>query len=1514
MISSYDYYKQIESPSMYLCNPDRRFICALNGDNRHLVLRFNDLSELTFTVPKLKETETYYNLIESKRLIFIEKIGWFQIVDVSETTEGDSSSKDVTAQSHQYSFKDRGFVTEERLYMFYNPNDPLDEKYDSSNALAIPSVVGQLHQQLGVKVLLNNADTEPSEDKGDWTIIYIDPILKFRSKSYGEMYVAAEYIDNICRGFEAKDDLNGYDFMINQVEKAFEVIFEFDFLHHTIKVKTLGDITKPTNIYLAFDNLVTSLNIKESAEDIVTVMSCNGSDIDIRTVNPMGTNYIANFDYYKKQKSDDGKIDYPWMSKELIAALDAWEVEFEKWQHDDSARTGHTKSYSTLVKELQELYAQKLKADEDIQYANLKLTDMQVARDQYINGEDEPLDGEGYVTAETVDVNNKSLLAASNFYDTNFTDAVTITGHTSAATPTKGDDGHYTFSFNDAGISGTPKVLIQNYIDSKGDEDNATVAWYFMDGDNRSYCKLNVASEVGVVKDNDGNISSSGIVEVRGVTMRVVKTNSTFTITFPNGTSTLASQSNSYFIYDGARYRILASADGIVSVYAFYVSGFERYTTYAETVGDSGWCSIWENHINCTLTPISDNLQGDIEVIEEEMAYINAQCNIQQFIKRRGQVLYDELSNYWIEGDYSNSNIATYDTTTMSERIDLAKELMNAGKVDLAKCSQPQFEMTVDALNFIKMYEFNQFTNELVLGRIITIEKCEGICFRPALMTIEYDLDVSDSFTMTFSNASKPGDTSMTFADLLKETSSTTRTVSANWSNLTDYTRNKDRLTNMINAPLDRTLRAAQADMAAQAFIIDDTGILGRKYDSSVDASNATFLPEQIRIINNTILFTDDNWESASLALGKIYGEDGEYLGYGLAADVLIGTLLIGETLEIKNAANTISLDDHGIAINKKVYDEDSGNFTLQRVFEASTDGDLYVVGEIYATKLTLADGVYIEYKSISDTPDLSRFVVTENGYMRTDDYAYGGSGAFANAGMCINFADQFIRSKNFALDATGNINVRGGNIGELIVENRGGNRYETTKFTNTATVYVTIPRGTIGYGDGVTPWNMFAAIGSFSLQDLGVEDLDGVIMGEFEIKTEFPSSARRGMEIVGYTDSGIELSGWVEARTSSLAMDTTVSAEVEFSYYRQSSAPTQYSLIYTSDNTFNISSANNTSVLTITNTRMQSADISSINVANANIAGITFERGVLSYDGVSLDFTDNDGDNYSARIGYTGTSIMVYIDGSPLPCDKTFDVEYMDAGTPFKKTTSVTVLSGTNMNKVDLPILDNITDAAFVGGAKYFNFTAGEGSYDRHIGVRGGGLCGLGSYNSTYSCFVGGSLGTINDRWSGLYTVNIGSAKSSYQDGRVRNIYAETIRVENLYNQDGEAITGSDRNIKNSIEYLSDKPAAFSEFFDALKPVTFKYNDGKSGRKHIGFIAQDVKDNMEANNISQSDLAIYCSWISTDDEGNDVEVCGLRYGEFIPLAIYEIQALKQKVTTLETELKELKGESNETE
>lgn len=206
-------------------------------------------------------------------------------------------------------------------------------------------------------------------------------------------------------------------------------------------------------------------------------------------------------------------------------------------------------------------------------------------------------------------------------------------------------------------------------------------------------------------------------------------------------------------------------------------------------------------------------------------------------------------------------------------------------------------------------------------------------------MSIEYDIDSSDSYTLTFSNASKPGDTAMTFADLIKEASSTSRTVSANWSNLMDYTHNKEQIAHLIEYPLDRSLRAMQANLSAQEFIIDESGILGRKYDTEFDGAKGTFLPEQIRIINNTIVFTKDNWETAALALGKT-----EY-GYGLIAEVLVGNIILGEQISIGSKSERVTINDQGILIKNDYGDA---------VFAADASGNLSLTGAINATALTI--------------------------------------------------------------------------------------------------------------------------------------------------------------------------------------------------------------------------------------------------------------------------------------------------------------------------------------------------------------------------------------------------------------------------------------------------------------------------------------------------------------------------------------------------------------------------------
>lgn len=1031
MITSFDYYKQIESPIMYLCNPDKRPICVLNGQNRNLTLRFNDLSELTFEVDS---DDDNYNLVESKRLVHIEKIGWFQITGVDENITGNQKRKSVSALSHQYGFKNRGFVTEERLYMFYNPNDKFDEEYKSCNKEAIPSIIGQLNKQLGIKVDLRGINDEPTKDYEDWTITYINPMLKFDAQSYDKMYIPSENAENICRGFNANSNCNGYDFMVNQVESAFEVIFEFDYLNHAIKIKTLDEVTKPTDIYLSHDNIIQSLNIKENSEDIVTVLSCYGNNLDIRTVNPMGTNYIVNFDYYMKViENEDGTKEYPWMSKELIDTLKKWKDKFSEFLKDGiSIDNMQIKGYQSLVIELQKAESELLKIENAIKYANLKLFDLNNVKDNT----------NGFISAETVEVNQNSLLKISYFNKNKFTDESTVVAHVVAP---KLDNGF--FIFGDVGESGTVKKHIekftQNAKDNKSEEEKPSL--YFMDEDARSYCKITVDSEVGVVKDEEGNIlkNQNGIVTVKGEKFIVELGANSLKITCPDNSIVNSANNDFYFNYNGNRYRLLKKTDGVISIHAFFVSGFERYTTYTEIGGVKGWRYIWENHINCFLEPEKMKIKTNkIEPIKNEMQLISDNCNVEKYVRNHGANLYNELSAYWIEGEYTNDKLATFDTTTISERIGFAKELMKAGEIELNKVSQPQIELSIDAINFIKMYEFRQFTNELALGRRIIVEKSDNEHYELALMTLEYDLDKSDSFGLTFSNATKPGDTTMSIADLIKESSSTTRTVTTNWSNLTDYSRNKENIMDLIKSPLDMTLRATQANMVNQNFIIDNSGILGRKYDTEFDGANGTFAPEQIRIVNNTILYTDDNWATARTALGKVvYSENGiNKEAYGLIADVLIGNLILGRSMKISNESNNITLDSDGICIKSP-----DGTDTI---FRASQDGSI-TLNNTDSSIVLDSNGLIIKNKdsntevfkattngTLTLTGSINATGGKIGGYNIGDTMLYNGEvGMSGTGGISFWAGSETASNAPFKVTNTGELTASKGVIGGLILK-----------------------------------------------------------------------------------------------------------------------------------------------------------------------------------------------------------------------------------------------------------------------------------------------------------------------------------------------------------------------------------------------------------------------------------------------------------------------------------------------
>lgn len=106
-----------------------------------------------------------------------------------------------------------------------------------------------------------------------------------------------------------------------------------------------------------------------------------------------------------------------------------------------------------------------------------------------------------------------------------------------------------------------------------------------------------------------------------------------------------------------------------------------------------------------------------------------------------------------------------------------------------------------------------------------------------------------------------------------------------------------------------------------------------------------------------------------------------------------------------------------------------------------------------------------------------------------------------------------------------------------------------------------------------------------------------------------------------------------------------------------------------------------------------------------------------------------------------------------------------------------------------------------------------------------------------------------------------------------------------------------SDKNLKKNIKSLDNK---YNDFFDDLKPVSFKWKNTKyktDNKEHIGFIAQDIQK-AEQNNDLDLDL-VY----------EDKDVLNLDKREIIALNTWQIQLLKKEIKELKEEIKKLKEE-----
>ena len=272
-----------------------------------------------------------------------------------------------------------------------------------------------------------------------------------------------------------------------------------------------------------------------------------------------------------------------------------------------------------------------------------------------------------------------------------------------------------------------------------------------------------------------------------------------------------------------------------------------------------------------------------------------------------------------------------------------------------------------------------------------------------------------------------------------------------------------------------------------------------------------------------------------------------------------------------------------------------------------------------------------------------------------------------------------------------------------------------------------------------------------------------------------------------------------------------------------------------------------------------------SLNVTGASITGLTVDAanvtGNLSasrINGGILDFNNFSVNHLSANDITTGLLSADYIKlGGDMAV---YDSLYSESvGGWLGYTTGAYGGAGIHMQSGRGEVVATTSGAKLCYGGNTLSVTEGGAQTNCRTAV-GGDLVVSGSAAPAYD--GAGSLGFSDYRWSAVYA----------QTG---------------------TISTSDREKKTEISYALER---YDALFEKLRPASYRFKDGASGRTHTGLVAQDVEQALRACGLTGQDFAAFVK--SPRKEGG--ADYGLRYEELIALCIRQIQLLRERVRKLE--------------
>lgn len=227
-------------------------------------INYSDVSTIEFSTPYIVNgmINPLYAALTSFKTIYTEDLGIYVLASPKKSGDGVQEIKTVTGYSLEQMFKKKTLFLEEGTYNFWNTVSGKD------------TILGRI------------IELDPT-----WSIGYVAPRLIGCYRTFDEY------------------DNDALSFCYGDAMEKYRCAFVFDVYSRRINVYDAAEEAETLPIYLSYNNLLDSVEVEELTDDIATKLHLSGSNgLTIRDVNPMGTDYIVNLDFFLHNGDLDVKV------------------------------------------------------------------------------------------------------------------------------------------------------------------------------------------------------------------------------------------------------------------------------------------------------------------------------------------------------------------------------------------------------------------------------------------------------------------------------------------------------------------------------------------------------------------------------------------------------------------------------------------------------------------------------------------------------------------------------------------------------------------------------------------------------------------------------------------------------------------------------------------------------------------------------------------------------------------------------------------------------------------------------------------------------------------------------------------------------------------------------------------------------------------------------------------------------------------------------------------------------